>query len=296
MLNSPTRRDVLKWTAAGALATALPFQAPAFARPAAGKQDKKRIPIALQLYSFRDIKDIDVVLKNTADLGFEGAEFAGYGKYANDAAGLKKKLDELGLKAAGTHIGAGNFVGDALKKTIEFHKTIGCKFLIVPGDGRFTKADQSKEYADFMNKTAEALKPEGLFTGHHNHTGEFAKSTEGDKTYWDLFAERTNKDVVLQQDMGHTMAAGLDPTAIVRKFPGRIKSTHIKNRPAKATGKKPFVGEDNFDWKGYITACYEVGGTEWFTIEQEEYDGKTSVEGTKISMDAFKAILKDMGK
>ena len=283
-----TRRDMLRWTAAGALTAALPIRSRA--------QAGKRIPIGLQLYSLRDIKDIDVVLKNAADLGFEGVEFAGYGKDKDDAAGLKKRLDELKLRAAGTHIGAGSFVGDALKKTVDFHKTIGCTFLIVPGDGRFTNPEKSKEFAEFMNKTAEALKPEGLFTGYHNHDQEFLKK-DGDKHYWDLFAERTSKDVILQQDMGHTMYAGADPIAVVRKAPGRIKTTHVKCRPPKGSqGKKPFVGEDFFDWKGYITACYEVGGTEWFTIEQEEYDGKSSVEGTKISLDNFKKILKEMGK
>jgi sugar phosphate isomerase/epimerase len=185
-------------------------------------------------------------------------------------------------------------VGDNLKKTIEFHKTLGCKFLIVPGDGRYTKPDQSKEYAEFMNKTAEALKPEGLFTGHHNHTQEFQVDKETGKTYFDLFAERTSKDVVIQQDMGHTMAAGVDPIAIVKKYSGRVKTTHIKNRPAKSTGKKPFVGEDNFDWMAYVIACQE-NGTEWLTLEQEEYpDGKTSLECTKISLDGLKNVIKEL--
>ena len=291
MNQTPSRRDFLRWSAAaGAVALARP--ASLFA------QDKKHIPIALQLYSVRDVtgKDFDGALKQVAEMGFEGVEFAGYGKYGKDPEGLRKKLDELKLQAAGTHIGAGSFVGDKLKETIAFHKTIGCKLLIVPGDGRFTDPEKSKEFAEFMNKTAEALKPEGLMCGYHNHDQEFRKK-DGDKTYFDLFAERTSKDVILQQDMGHTMAANVDPTAIVKKYPGRIKTTHIKNRPAKSTGKKPFVGEDNFDWKAYVTACYEVGGTEWFTLEQEEYpDGKSSMDCTKISLDGFKAVLKDLGK
>ena len=288
MATNPSRRDVLKWTAAGALAAALPLHA----QP----QDKKRIPLGVQLYSFRDMKDIDDTLKTAAELGFEGVEFAGYGKYGGDAAGLKKKLDELGLKAAGTHIGAGNLAGDALKKTVDFHKTIGCKFLIVPGDGRFSNPDKSKEYAEFMTKTAETLKADGLFCGHHNHEGEFKKA-DGDKTYWDLFAERTSKDVILQQDQGHTMHAGLDPIAVVKNAPGRIKSTHIKCRPPKGSDKKPIVGEDCFDWKGYFTACYEVGGTEWFLIEQEEYpDKKSSTECAKMSLEGMKKVLKEMGK
>lgn len=291
MAMEASRRDFLKWSAAAGAA--------ALARPTSlFAQEKKHIPVALQLYSVRDAlgKDFEGVLKQVAEMGFEGVEFAGnFGKYGKDPEGLRKLLDDLKLKAAGTHTGAGTLAGDGLKKTVEFYKALGCKFLIVPGDGRFTKADKSQEYADFMAKAAEALKAEGMFTGHHNHTQEFGKA-EGDKTWWDLFAERTPKEVVLQQDMGHTMAAGVDPTAVVKKYAGRIKTTHIKNRPAKSTGKKPFVGEDNFDWKAYVTACYEVGGTEWFTLEQEEYpDGKTSLECTKISMDGFKAILKELG-
>jgi len=293
MSNPVNRRDFLKWgAAAGAAALARPSSLVA--------QDMKHIPVGLQLYSVRDVlgKDFEGTLKQVAEMGFEGVEFAGnFGKYGKDPEGLRKLLDGLKLKVAGTHIGAGSFVGDALKRTVDFYKTIGGKFLIVPGDGRYTKPEPSKEYAEFMNKTAEALKPEGLFIGHHNHTGEFAVDKETGKSYFDLFAERTSKDVVIQQDMGHTMAAKVDPTAIVRKYPGRVKSTHIKNRPAKSTGKNPFVGEDNFDWKAYVTACYEVGGTEWFTLEQEEYpDGKSSVECTKISMDGFKAVLKELGK
>ena len=294
MSNPVTRRDFMKWgAAAGAVALARP--ASLFA------QDKKHIPVGLQLYSVRDVlgKDFEGTLAKVAEMGFEGVEFAGnFGKYGKDPEGLRKLLDSLKLKAAGTHTGAGNLAGDKLKETISFYKTLGCTLLIVPGDGRYTKSDATnKEYAEFMTKAAEVLKAEGLFTGHHNHTQEFAVEKESGKSYFDLFAERTSKDVVIQQDMGHTMAANVDPTAIVKKYPGRIKTTHIKNRPAKSTGKKPFVGEDNFDWKAYVTACYEVGGTEWFTLEQEEYpDGKSSLECTKISMDGFQAVLKSLGK
>lgn len=287
-----SRRDVLRWTAAaGAAAVALPKSLLAHSRRAPA--------LSVQLYSVRDDchKDFDGALKQIAEMGFDGVEFAGYHKYSGDPAGLRKKLDELNLKAAATHIGAGSFSPDKIKETIEFHKTIGCKFLIVPGDGRFTNPEKSKDYAEFMNKTAEALKPEGLFTGHHNHTGEMQMAGDG-KMWWDLFAERTSKDVVLQQDMGHTMYAGVDPTALVRKYPGRTKTTHIKCRPPKGSkGKKPFVGEDCFDWKGYFAACYEVGGTEWLSLEQEEYpDGKSPMECTKISFEGIRKILKEMGK
>jgi hypothetical protein len=45
-----------------------------------------------------------------------------------------------------------------------------------------------------------------------------------------------------------------------------------------------------------VKACAEVGGTEWFSIEQEVYpDGKSSMECVKISLEGFKKILADAG-
>ncbi len=247
--------------------------------------------ISLQLYSIRDDcgKDFDKALEEVAKMGFEAVEFAGYGKFGNDPKGLRKKLDELGLKVAGTHIGTDTLVGDAQKKTVEFHKIIGCKYLIVPGDGRFTKPDGNKELAEIFNKAAEELKKVDMYTGYHNHTHEFEK--DGDTTYWELFAQRTSQDVVLQQDVGWTTAARQDPVALIRKYPGRHKIIHCK--PAVVDGQgKAYIGEDSVKWEPIIAACKEVGGTEWFTIEQESYpDGKSPMECTKISLAGFQKIL-----
>jgi len=284
-----SRRDVLKMAALGSAALALPGTVFGATR---------RIPIALQLYSIRDFcgKDFDQSLEAVAKMGFEGVEFAGYHKYGNDAPALRKRLDDLGLKVAATHIGTGSLQGDNLKKTIEFHQTIGCKILIVPGDGAFTDPVKSKDLAATFKQAAAVLKPEGMYCGYHNHTGEFSK--DGDKTYWDLFAERTGQDVVLQQDVGWTTHAGLDPAALVRKYPGRTKSVHFKPdvRPGDE-GKQPILGQDSVNWKDIITACYEVGGTQWFTLEQEWYpQGVSSMDASEMSFKGLQGILKDMGK
>lgn len=248
--------------------------------------------ISVQLYSVRNdcAKDFDAALAQIAKMGFAGAEFAGYHKYGGKAKELREKLDELKLVAAATHIGTGSLRGDALKKTMEFHQIIGCKYLIVPGDGDFTHPEKSKALAETFNKTAETLKPAGMFCGYHNHTGEFKK--EGDKTYWDLFAERTSKDVVLQQDCGWSATAGKDPAELVRRYPGRTKTTHFKPMVVKnEPGKKPIIGEDSVDWASVLKACREVGGTEWVSVEQENYlPGKTPMECTELSLAGLKKI------
>jgi len=280
-----SRRTFLHYSAAAAAALSFPA---AFIQASS-----KKLPLALQLYSIRDdcAKDFDSALAEVAKMGFEGVEFAGYHKYNGKAKELRQKLDELNLKVAATHIGTGSFRGDALQRTIEFHQIIGCRFLIVPGDRDFTDSEKSKALAETFNQTAQLLKPLNMACGYHNHTGEFKK--DGDKTYWDLFAERTSQDVILQQDCGWTAAAGLDPVAMMKRYPGRMKSTHFKPTVVgKDESKKAFLGQDSVDWAAVLAGCQEFGGTEWITLEQELYpDHKSPMEATAISFAALKKLV-----
>jgi sugar phosphate isomerase/epimerase len=277
-----TRRSVLKMAGLGALAGMLP--------------QNPTIPIAVQLYSIRGDcrKDFDAALDQVAKMGFEAVEFAGYYDYAGRATDLRRKLDALNLKAAGTHIGLDALQGDLFKGTIEFHQTLGCKFLIVPSHPTFTDPEKSKALAETFNRLAEDLKPLGMACGYHNHVAEFKKGA--DKTFWDLFAERTSKDVILQQDCGWTAAAGFDPAAYVRKYPGRTKTVHFKPTViGNDAAKKPFIGQDSVDWPSVYTACSTVGGTEWIIIEQEVYpDGRPAMECTRESLAGLRKILAGM--
>ncbi len=283
-MNAPlSRREFVKssiLTAAASLSPSLWAQGSANPR------------ISVQLYSVRDAcaKDFDSALAQLAKMGFAGVEFAGYHKYGGKAKELRQKLDELGLVAAGTHIGTGSFRGDEFNRTIEFHQTIGCKYLIVPGDRDFTDPEKSKGLAELFNKTAEKLKPLGMHCGYHNHTHEFTKT--GDTTYWHLFAERTTKDVVLQQDCGWSAAAGYNPVELIKKYPGRTQITHFKPTVVgDDKSKKPILGEDSVDWAAVLAACRQFGATEWVTVEQEVYlPGKTPMECTELSLKGLKKI------
>jgi len=287
-MNTPSlsRRHFLKGSLLAAAATKFSF-------PVRGQSSGKQLPIALQLYSVRGDcqKDFDAALAQVARMGFPGVEFAGYYQYGDNAKGLRTKLDDLNLKAAATHIGTGTFRGDNLKRTIEFHQILGCKFLIVPGDGDFTHPEKSRALAETFNQTAGVLKPLGMACGYHNHTKEFTQY-EG-KSYFDWFAERTAQDVVLQQDCGWTAAAGLDPVELMKRYPGRMKSTHFKPTiVGEDKGKKAILGQDSVDWVAVLKACRTIGGTEWITIEQERYpDGKSPMECSALSLAGLKAIM-----
>lgn len=256
-------------------------------------ENGRKIPLSLQLYSVRGdcAKDFDAALAKVAKIGFDGVEFAGYHQYDGKAQELKAKLDDLGLKAAATHIGTGTLRGDALKKTIDFHQAIGCKYLIVPGDGDFVNPERSKALADTFNEVVAKLKPLGMACGYHNHSHEFAKT--GDTNHWEIFAQRTSKDVILQIDFGWSEVAGQNGPDLVKRHPGRCQVVHLKPTVVNnEEGKKAILGEDSVDWPPIIKACRELGDTQWFTLEQEVYpDGKSPMECVGLSHAALRKLV-----
>jgi len=253
----------------------------------------RNMAIAIQLDSIRDecAKDLDAALAAVAKWGCNGVEFAGYHKYSGKPKALRAKLDSLGLKVAATHIGAESLRGDALNPTIEFHQEIGCKYLIVPHDSTITDTDQGRALASFFNETADRLKPHAMACGYHNHQDEFAKINRSN--WWEIFADRTSPQVVLQLDCGWAAAAGQDCADLMKRHPGRMKVVHLKPTVFEGvTDKTGIFGQDSVNWGPILTACQEFGGTEWFTLEQEVYpDGKTPLECTSLSLAALKKSL-----
>jgi len=231
-----------------------------------------KIPIALQLYSVREdcARDLSGTLEAVADMGYDGVEFAGY--YGRSAEELRRLLDDLGLKVAGTHIGIDTLLGDELNRTIEFNRTLGNKFLIVPWlpeERRNSKAAWL-ETARLMNEIAEKLKPEGMRVGYHNHAIEF-QPINGE-TPWDIFFGATVPEVVMQLDTGNAMHGGVSPDGvldILKRYPGRAVTVHLKE--FSSTNKDALIGEGEMKWKEFFSLCETIGGTEWYIVEQESY-------------------------
>jgi sugar phosphate isomerase/epimerase len=231
---------------------------------------KERIPVALQLYSVRDdcAADFAGTVRNVAEMGYEGVEFAGY--YGWSAADLRKLVDDCGIRVAGTHIGIDSLLGDEFEKTVEYNKTIGNPYLIVPGlPGEYTESrDAWAKTADLFSEIAAKLKPLGMWTGYHNHTHEF-HALDGELP-WDTFFGRATPDVVMQVDIGNAMDGGGDAIPFISKYPGRARTVHCKEYK-KGSGFAMF-GEGDVPWPTVFELCEAIGNTDWYIIEQEVYE------------------------
>lgn len=288
MVKKINRRDFAKGAVAGTCLAAFPSSLMAFSR-SGGK-------IGIQLWCIRDIcnKDMDKGLDLVKEMGFEGVEFAGFGKYQKDLPGLKKKLEDTGLKVCGSHIPYKALSKENINRTIETYKAIDCDRVIVGSCGDILNPKKIKEAAEVFVQAAETLKAQGMACGFHNHQKEFGEM-DG-KTFWDVFAESTNDDVILELDIGWALLGGQNPAELIRKYPGRVKLAHFRPVVAKgAEGKQGIIGQDSVDWKDVITACREAGKTEWYIIEQGKgLPGKSSSENVDLSLKGLKEILAGM--
>ena len=249
-----------------------------------------KIPVGLELWSVRQQceKELPAVLRAVAQMGYQSVELA-HSYYGHDEAAWRKLLEENGLKSCGMHMGLPALQGDAFDKTVEIHKAIGTPYLIVASLPQKSLASLPAivETGKQFNELAERLAPHGMKIGYHCHGGDFAK-VDG-RTAWELFGENTKSDVLLQLDIGNCLGGGGDPIGMLKKFPGRSVSLHIKDY-----GGKPgaVFGEGTVNWPEVFEICETTGGTKQYIIEEEGRSGPEALEDVRRAFQNFRKMGK----
>ena len=234
-----------------------------------------RIPIGLELYSVRHdlTKDPRGTLKAVAAMGYEGVEFAGPPQWS--AQEYRAMLDESGLVCCGWHVPFNLVQDDQLAATIAFHKVVGNRRLVVPGipgELRKSRADWLK-LAALFNRLADKLAPHDMVTGYHNHNIEFAV-LDGEQP-WDTFFANTERRVIMQLDTGNAASGKGDCVAILKRYPGRAGSVHLKPyqaallKESPAAAFRPLIGEDGLPWMRIFDLCETIGRVDWYVVEYE---------------------------
>ena len=249
---------------------------------------------------------LDKGLEDVAAIGFKGVEFAGYYQYGSDPKGLRKALANAGLKACGTHVGTNAYGLDTkkwtydpevLKRTCDFNMSYGNNLVICPGGGNFPPGcswstgrggepckpsqeidDFTKKLAEHYNKVAADAAKFGCRIGLHNHTWEHAIFMQDGTSFWDYFFSNTCANVCIEQDVGWSTCAGVDPCETYEKYPHRSPTLHAKEN-GMGKGVKKFdailgqpgrPGAKPVEWDRIIAATAK-DGVEWFVVECERH-------------------------
>jgi len=210
--------------------------------------------LTVQLYTLRDqlAQDLRGTLEQVKAIGLEYVELAG--DYGKSAAEWRTLLDELGLKASGSHIGVDALEGN-FDKVLADAKTLGFPYVIVP----WVSEDRYRDGWDVFGKVLEGygkkLSAEGLKLCYHNHAFEY-ENGNGLKALYDA----TEPEYVQAEvDAAWVKIGGEDPVEIIRSLKGRVPLVHLKDfDPSKDPQWRP-AGEGTLDYDGVLAACEEAG-------------------------------------
>lgn len=248
------------------------------------------IPIALQMYTLRDetARDFVGTVRKVAEIGYAGVEFAGTGGLG--AAELRRLLDDLNLRPAGSHTPLESLEKE-LNAVLDFNQTIGNEFVVCPWlpESRRQNADAYRALAEALNRIGAACRDRGLQLCYHNHAFEFERF---DGRYGlDILLDATDPNLVKAEvDVYWVKKGGLDPAAYLRQYPGRCPLVHLKDMAGDEAGSFAEVGEGTLDWPS-IFAASETGGARWYIVEQDRCQ-RPPLESIAISL----RNLRSMGK
>lgn len=233
----------------------------------------------VQLYTLRTLldKEFDRTLAAIAAMGFKEVEFAGY--YGRTPQQIAAVLASNGLTAPSAHIDSWG-QPDRFQAALDAAATIGHRWVVMPWipPERRGGAAMWRGIADTLVKAVEPAKARGLRVGYHNHDFEFA-AVEG-TTPMAILMNTVGDAVDFELDCYWVTFAGLDPIAMLRQHPGRIRLLHLKDSKGGAKHEMTSVGDGIIDWKRLLTVADEVGVKHRFVEHDNPTDPLASVKAS----------------
>ena len=270
--------------------------------------EKNKTITGIQLYSIRDDMKAapSETLKKLADMGYKYVEHANYVDrkfYGYTPVEFKKLLDGLGLQMKSGHTVMGKDAWDESKNdftdkwryTVEDAAVAGQEYVISPWlDDSYRKdIDGLKRFLAVFNKSGELCKKSGMKFGYHNHDFEFNTMLGGVRLY-DIILKETDPALVIQQmDIGNMYGAGGRALELLKQYPGRFASLHVKDEIKSEKGsmggyESTILGTGVIQVKDVLELAEKIGGTSHFIIEQESYQGKTPLDCAKEDLQIMK--------
>ncbi|MBE7178215.1 MAG: sugar phosphate isomerase/epimerase [Mucilaginibacter polytrichastri] len=218
----------------------------------------------LEMYSLRVAlkSDFPGTLKTIREMGITEVEVPEL--YGRDAAVLKKELDAAGLKPTSMLVSYEK-LRDSLPAVISAAKKLGVVYTGVawiPHEKDFNKTDAANAVALF-NAVGEKMKAEGIHFFYHPHGYEFV--ADGNGTLFDTMAAQMKAGTAdFQLDVFWALRGGADPLALLKKYPGRFVSMHLKDlKKGVATGDHTGTAPDE------TSVVLGTGQVDWLPILQE---------------------------
>ncbi len=290
------RRSFLKNSALFTIGCALPSWSNA---GIIGKLKLNYPNMGLQVYTLNTLinlpgADTKTILKQVADIGIKELETAtGSGGlyYRHSAKEFATIVNDLGLKWIGNHVGGlprstqvpvgSRNLRDNLQQIVDESGEGGCNWVICSSSSINTMDDIKRTTEIFIKAGDSAAKNKMKFA-YHNHQSEFTP-IEGVSAFDYVLSNTDKNKVFMELDLAWATAAGMDPVALFKKYPGRFPLWHVKDLD-KISGKPCPVGKGKVDFK-HIYENSKLSGVKHTFIEQ---DGSKTIDDPSFSVQWLK--------
>ncbi|MFC5468513.1 sugar phosphate isomerase/epimerase family protein [Cohnella suwonensis] len=245
--------------------------------------------LAAQLYTVRNEakKDFESVLRDLSKMGWAAVQIDGlHGYPAREIAAVMK---EVGLKAAGMHVGLERMKND-LDAVLEEAALFDTKDFICHSlpDGLQTPEGYASVRNDLL-RVAAKVSGTGYRAGYHNHDFEFHTSIDG-KIALEYLLE--DPAVFAEIDTYWVLKAGQDPLSFIRNYANRMPILHLKDMTADGRQTFAEIGTGLIDFAPILKWGLE-NGVEWFAVEQDYCPGNP-MDSLATSLDHLLKLEKEL--
>ena len=244
--------------------------------------------IGAQFFTLREFcKDTDSFaesLKKVADIGYRCVQISGTCEFEPEW--LAQQLEKNGLRCVVTHTAPAKLMADPVQVAKD-HTVFGCDNVGL-GYYKFEPENPQGDYAYYLQTykpVAAALKENGKYFMHHNHSYEFRK-VDGKLVIERLAEDFSADELGFILDTYWVQKAGGDPAAWIEKLAGRLPVIHLKDYLFDAS--MAVVGEGNINFDRVFEKA-EAAGTRYMLVEQDNCNGEDPFECLKRSYDYLKA-------
>ncbi|MBP1931342.1 sugar phosphate isomerase/epimerase family protein [Ammoniphilus resinae] len=246
----------------------------------------KQIPVAVQMYTLRTECSDNFIqtLEQVAALGYNGVEFAGY--WGVEPYELRKVIDRLGLRAAGSHIALAQLESN-LDEWIEAQQILGSQHIICPSlsPERRGRKEEYQHLAEQLNEMGQKCEEVGITFSYHNH--DFDLVPFGETTGLEIILQETNPNwVKAELDVYWLTRSGHDPVAWMQRYAGRTPLIHLKDMTTDDERFFAELGTGGVDLSSIIAQGQELQ-VEWWVVEQDRTK-RSAIQSISISIDYLK--------
>lgn len=229
--------------------------------------------LSIQLYTLRELGDLDRILEAASHAGFRYVEMIG--SHLDDPAKTLRRLETHGLQASSSHVGLDQLreKSEAIIDAAEALSIDELYMPAVPFDDRDMDAAGWRALGVELGDIAEDFLVQGKHLGYHNHDWEL-KPKEGDKTALELLFEAAgDSPLTWQADVAWLVRGGADPETWLARYTDRLRSAHVKDiaKAGENTDQDGWadVGHGTLDWTILWQVC-RAQGAGWMVVEHDK--------------------------